>query len=109
MSTGGRHSTSPGLAGNGPLLLGCTIAGTQHACFTYQVQWPLARTRHNIKLTSTSFRRQKHELTVELASTTFVHSYNLDQIKLHKLRRATLQNVVPVDGQAQEILLQAEV
>lgn len=52
---------------------------------------------------------RKHELTVELASTTFVHSYNLDQIKLHKLRRATLQNVVPVDGQAQEILLQAEV
>jgi hypothetical protein len=63
----------------------------------------------NTLLTSTSFRRQKHELTVELASTTFVHSYNLDQIKLHKLRRATLQNVVPVDGQAQEILLQAEV
>lgn len=46
---------------------------------------------------------------MELASTTFVHSYNLDQIKLHKLRRATLQNVVPVDGQVQEILLQAEV
>jgi hypothetical protein len=58
---------------------------------------------------SRSLRLQKHELTVELASTTFVHSYNLDQIKLHKLRRATLQNVVPVEGQTHDILLQAEV
>lgn len=53
---------------------------------------------------------QKHELTVELTNTTFVHSYNLDQIKFHKERKAMLLNAAPLaDGQAQEIAIQAEV
>lgn len=52
---------------------------------------------------------QKHEITVELTSTNFVHSYNLDQVKLHKERRTSLLNAAPIDGQEQEIVIQAEV